>query len=167
MENSPGVYALLLTMGQDHPIRIGRKGTFLFPAGYYLYLGSAQGPGGLASRLNRHCRQEKKHRWHIDYFRQSAILEQVWAFPTTERLECAWAVAAMALPNAKIPVPGLGSSDCRCPSHLIHYPIRPDPARFARTINLPISELLVLICRDGIVVEKEFASKYHYSKNRN
>lgn len=153
MLTCPGVYAILLALGEGQSIRIAKKGISTFPAGYYLYLGSAQGPGGLKSRLNRHCRLDKMHRWHIDYFRQAAVLKEVWAFKTTEQIECRWALAAKDLPGAFIPVPGFGASDCRCPSHLFYYPDRPDPDLFAQTAGVERSSLIVLPCRSGSIVE--------------
>lgn len=104
-------------------ITIGRLGIFTFPAGYYLYLGSAH--SGLWPRLQRHLRREKKLRWHIDYLRRQAQVIEVWYLVSAEPVECLWAQAAATMLGAWIPVPGFGSSDCRCRSHLIHYAERP------------------------------------------
>ena len=49
-----GTYALVLQLERQEEIAIGKLGTFTFPAGYYLYVGSALGPGGLEARLARH-----------------------------------------------------------------------------------------------------------------
>ena len=124
-----GTYALVLHLKGREEITVGKLGTFAFPAGYYLYVGSALGPGGLEARLARHCRRDKKLHWHVDYLLERAHLVEVWSTVSTDRLECFWAQAlvlydkyraARQLPGSEIPVPGFGSSDCRCPSHLIY-----------------------------------------------
>ena len=50
---APGAYALHLHLEEQKQIRVGRLGEKLFPPAEYIYLGSAKGPGGLESRLNR------------------------------------------------------------------------------------------------------------------
>ena len=138
-----GTYALVLHLGRQEEITIGKLGTFVFPAGYYLYLGSALGPGGLEARLARHRRRGKRPRWHIDYLREHARLVEVWSVASGERLECLWARAARKLPGARIPVPGFGSSDCRCPSHLVHFATKPSPALFAERVRVPLQHFEV------------------------
>jgi Uri superfamily endonuclease len=123
MARGTGVYALLLALDKEATIAVGRLGTFLFPAGYYLYIGSAR--GGLSQRVRRHLKQEKKLRWHIDYLRQWADVIEVWYSLSEECSECSWSQAAATMPQAQIPSPGFGSSDCRCCSHLTYYPSPP------------------------------------------
>jgi Uri superfamily endonuclease len=142
----PGAYALLLALPEPRTLTVGRLGTSCFPAGFYLYLGSALGPGGLSSRLARHCRVKKKQHWHIDYLRSLACLEQIWVRITKERVECDWAAAAGALPGAGIPAPRFGASDCRCPAHLFHYPVRPDVNAFAASAGIDYHRLRVIPC---------------------
>jgi Uri superfamily endonuclease len=50
-----------------HPLRlrVGALGEFDFPAGQYLYTGSAR--RNLEARIARHLRRDKPLRWHIDY----------------------------------------------------------------------------------------------------
>jgi Uri superfamily endonuclease len=119
---------------------IGRLGAICFPGGTYLYVGSARGPGGLAARLAHHCRRQKKLHWHIDYLRESAIVEAIWSHATQERLECRWAAAVLSLPDAEVPAPGFGASDCTCLTHLVHL-MNPDPAAFAKLADIPECEL--------------------------
>lgn len=128
MNQEKGTYALLLALDEEATIAVGKLGTFLFPAGYYLYIGSAR--GGLFHRLRRHLERRKKLRWHIDYLRQWANVIEVWYLFSEESLECSWAQAAAAMPQAQIPIPGFGSSDCRCRSHLLYYPSPPSFALF-------------------------------------
>ncbi len=65
----PGSYILELYLKKTIPLQVGRLGLFTFPAGAYLYFGSACGPGGLRSRLSRHlnARPSRPPHWHIDY----------------------------------------------------------------------------------------------------
>ena len=143
----PGTYALLLKLDKQERITIGKLGTFNFPAGYYLYVGSALGPGGLRARLARHrrdsenspgpssSRRGKKLYWHIDYLLQRAQLVEVWNVASEERLECKWSEVARRLPGAQVLVQGFGSSDCRCPAHLIYFSTRPNREQFQRALQ--------------------------------
>ncbi len=139
-----GTYALLLWLGESEEIVVGRLGRFAFPAGYYLYVGSAL--GGLEGRLARHSRQEKRLRWHIDYLLQRALLLEVWSMASEKRLECLWAEVARNLPGAQVPIPRFGSSDCRCPSHLIYFAAKPDFALFEERLQA---------CMPGAVLSRE------------
>jgi Uri superfamily endonuclease len=121
----PGVY-LLLFSGKREEIRIGSLGTLAFAEGYYGYVGSALGPGGLA-RVARHIRlfhdRNKKPRWHVDYLllHPDFTLVRTYCLCTSERLECMLA-GGIPLPG----IPGFGSSDCCCPSHLLYAADDPD-----------------------------------------
>ncbi len=120
-----GSYALLMRLGEDRVQRVGRLGRFCLRAGWYLYVGSACGPGGLAGRLAHHLRPVRRPHWHIDYLRHLAELRAILVIPGRERQECAWAAAAAATPGACIPVRRFGASDCRCAGHLIYWPQEP------------------------------------------
>ncbi len=122
---APGAYVLGIRLEQATHLTIGRFGVCNLPAGWYAYVGSALGPGGLRARLSRHCRRDKKMHWHIDHVLTVGVLEQVWYIESATRLECAWACTLAQLPHATIPIPGLGASDCRCPGHLIHFAAPP------------------------------------------
>jgi Uri superfamily endonuclease len=114
----PGIYQLHLYLPRQTQIAVGKLGTFTFPAGRYLYTGSAL--SGLERRLARHRRQEKTLHWHIDYLLCHARIEDVRVWPTTERLECTRNAEALALPGARVIVPRFGASDCRCAAHLVY-----------------------------------------------
>ena len=116
MNDQRGTYALLIRLDQAANIEVGRRGTFAFPPGYYLYLGSARGPGGLAARLGRHRRRDKTLRWHVDYLLQRAEPVEVWSAVADERLECRWAEAVRRLPGATVVGPRCRASACRCPA---------------------------------------------------
>ena len=111
-----GTYALVLYLSEAKEIVIGRLGPICFPAGYYVYVGSAL--KNLASRIQRHLSLLKKTHWHIDYLRAEAEVVGVFLIRQPIRYEC-----TLAAKIAKIADDGIarfGSSDCRCQTHL-HY----------------------------------------------
>jgi Uri superfamily endonuclease len=89
--------------------------------GWYAYAGSAFGPGGLRARLARHLRGGSKRHWHIDYLRPHAPIYEIWYSPKTQNCEHRWAAALGHITGAQIPLPGFGSSDCRCAAHLFFF----------------------------------------------
>jgi Uri superfamily endonuclease len=132
-----GTYGLILQLEQPAAITIGRLGQFHFPAGHYLYLGSAYGPGGLAARLRRHLSADpaKPRHWHIDYLRPFGTPIEIWYTVQATPREHDWAGLAAQLPGAAVPAPRFGASDCRCPSHLFHFARRPTLAQFRRLVG--------------------------------
>jgi sugar fermentation stimulation protein A len=113
-----GAYQLHLRIDKSVRIKVGKLGTFLFPAGRYVYTGSAL--NGLENRLARHFRKRKKLHWHIDYLLRYARIESVRVVKTDRRIECELNRQVLNRPNAKIIAKGFGSSDCSCPSHLVY-----------------------------------------------
>ena len=113
-----GVYLLLVSVRRRRKVACGRLGRVNFAAGLYAYAGSAR--RGLASRLARHHRREKRLHWHIDYLLAAVGSGQVssLAFPAPGLAECRLAQQVRA--SATGFVPRFGSSDCRCPSHLFY-----------------------------------------------
>jgi Uri superfamily endonuclease len=124
---TPGIYHLLIHLPQDTTIQVGKLGSFWFPAGYYVYTGSAL--NGLESRIARHFRRRKRLHWHIDYLLQHSRIVDVIIYRTTERLECHFNEKILSLPDCKIPVKSFGSSDCSCPSHLAYFERNPNIPR--------------------------------------
>ena len=132
--SEPGTYMLVLRLAKTRRITVGKLGEFEFPAGWYLYAGSAQ--GGLSGRVLRHLRANKKQHWHIDYLnapKEAATVMEVWWQVGGGRLECEWADAARGLQGAEVPAPGFGASDCGCESHLVRVDEKPDAAVLKRT----------------------------------
>ena len=127
-----GTYALLLALEKEVSIAVGRLGTFTFPRGYYIYVGSAQ--GGLYTRVKRHLKGIKRLRWHIDYLLESAPVVEVWYALGDESQECLWSQFMRGMPQGKIIAPGFGSSDCRCPTHLVYFPFSPSFHSFQRRL---------------------------------
>lgn len=120
-----GVYLLVLHLPVACALNVGALGRREFPAGWYVYAGSAHGPGGLDARLRRHRSLEKRVRWHVDYLRAAADWVEAWTAPLPADCECEWARRLMASPGADIPVRGFGASDCHCASHLVHFQSKP------------------------------------------
>ena len=119
-----GSYCLLLRAEEDKTVRIGALGEMYFPAGYYIYTGSALGSGGL-SRVSRHIRffreRYRKPKWHIDYLMEEAVLVKTFCAETEERLECRLASALGGACVARF-----GCSDCSCESHLFYRMDNPE-----------------------------------------
>ncbi len=99
-------YILQIYLDRDRNIRIGKLGEFLFPKGYYLYVGSAK--RNLRKRIKRHLRKEKKKFWHIDYLLSYGTVKSVWTGEAEEE-----DVADILGKKLNIPVKGFGSSDSR------------------------------------------------------
>lgn len=114
-----GVYCLVVQLHRRHSLEIGRLGTFLFPAGFYVYVGSAQ--SNLERRIGRHLRQEKKMRWHIDYLLRHGHVVSVHAYAGKKEMECVLSGEIGGMKGASPPVKGFGSSDCSCYSHLYFF----------------------------------------------
>lgn len=133
-ESSPGTYALILALRCPFELQVGRLGRIRFDSPYYIYCGSAFGPGGLHSRIRHHLQPALRVHWHIDYLRQAGKVVRVWYCRDSARLECTWADAALMLPGAS-QVPRFGSSDCRCRSHLVAIARAPRLSAFGRRLE--------------------------------
>ncbi len=120
---TPGSYLLLMKLPAPRTLIAGRLGSFRFPAGWYVYTGSAL--GGVEQRVARHLRPSDVRRWHLDYLKAEATIRGTFIFPGPERPECDLAAELLSRPGAAVPAPRFGASDCRCPSHLIHFETRP------------------------------------------
>ncbi len=118
MTEGPGVYQLRLSLPAAVRLQVGKLGTFMFPAGRYVYTGSAL--SGLEQRLARHRRRDKKLHWHIDYLLRHAQISSIRVLHTQERMECALNREVMTRPSAQVIARGFGSSDCHCPAHLVY-----------------------------------------------
>jgi Uri superfamily endonuclease len=116
---------------------IGRRrsaSSILFRAGYYAYVGSAHGPGGLRSRINRHLIKEKKSVWHIDYLREEAVPVEVWVNVHEKRREKIW-VDALIVMKGSHPVENFGNTDDRkSRTHLCYFDSRPSVRDFKRFV---------------------------------
>ena len=139
-----GSYVLHLRLDENRTVGVGAYGDVHFEAGHYLYVGSAMGT--LRSRTARHLRRRKQMRWHVDYLRAGADWASVYPIYSARRMECA--VASSLREVYGEPVPGFGSSDCSCPSHLFHSP--EDPRRDPRFVE----RMLTFRHRDALVLQE-------------
>lgn len=134
MSSLKGTYALVLRSEVRASAEVGRWGRLDIRPGYYIYVGSAFGPGGLLARVSRHCRDRKNKHWHIDYLREFTNLLSVWYSYSPVRLEHRWAEALAGMKETE-PVKGFGCSDCNCESHLFFVAREPTLARFAKAVR--------------------------------
>ncbi len=136
----PGAYLLAIALGEPIDLCLASlerraKAPLRLAAGWYVYAGSARGPGGLRARLSRHLQPSASGRlhWHVDHLTR-APGSRVWAAAFPESRECALVAALLGgareagphprkLPPAfTVPIPGFGSTDCRaCPAHLLRW----------------------------------------------
>jgi Uri superfamily endonuclease len=107
----------------------------LLKPGYYTYIGSAFGPGGLKARINHHLNHCSRPHWHLDYLRPQLELSEIWYTYDQTRREHQWAAIHSGARGVMMPLPGFGSSDCRCPSHLFFYKAKPSGPYFRRKIR--------------------------------
>ena len=132
MEVIVAAYALLMCLDDETVLRVGALGELVFPAGYYVYVGSAV--RGMTARVARHMRRKKKLHWHVDYLTRKARIVAAWCDLNDGAQECLWCNRLAALEGAHVFPKGFGSSDCRCPGHLIHMPQKPDYAVLIRSL---------------------------------
>lgn len=134
-----GVYCLLLECTAAVDLRIGALGIRRFVPGWYLYVGSALGSGGL-SRVSRHIRfsreQYRPPKWHIDYLMTAVSLRAVVCAKTETDLECALASAI-----GGTGVPAFGCSDCGCATHLFYRNEMPEAEVIAAFMAIGLSPL--------------------------
>ena len=140
-----GTYILLMKADVKMPVVIGKLGVLNIQHGYYAYVGSAFGSGGLKARLGHHMKIASKPHWHIDYLRKEVNLIKIYFDQSGERLENCWAKSLEKIPEAEIPLIGFGASDCDAKSHLFYFKGEPD--------------FSVLLTETGVGLRKEPLSK--------
>lgn len=109
-----GSYLLILYLKKRQKVEVGKLGKVSFKKGFYIYVGSAM--ANLSKRMERHRRVKKRHHWHIDELREAAEFCSVLAIRSSDRLECEIAKALSRI--AEWSIPGFGSTDCFCDTHL-------------------------------------------------
>ena len=110
-----GSYTIIMELPKNTEIQIGKLGRIGFPAGYYIYVGSAL--NNLEKRVERHLSTNKKLHWHIDYLLQVASVRKIMYKEGEKREEC---IIAKKLSKKFLPIIGFGCSDCNCKSHLFY-----------------------------------------------
>jgi Uri superfamily endonuclease len=119
----PGCYSLVIDLKRKKTIRVGKLGQAVFPAGTYVYTGSAM--KGLGARLRRHCARKKKRHWHIDHLLAlpDAQIQRIILYPAAPAQECRQNKRIAACKGAAVILKHFGSSDCKsgCVSHLLFF----------------------------------------------
>jgi Uri superfamily endonuclease len=121
-----GTYALFLTLDEGFSEEVGSLGRVRFPRGNYVYAGSAA--SGLGPRLLRHAKDDKVLHWHVDRLTSRGECQVVGAvtFGPGGPNECRIVELLEALPWVQVEPRGFGSSDHRCPGHLVRLGERPE-----------------------------------------
>ena len=119
---SPGSYVLVMQCSVETSVQVGRLGVLNTTPGFYLYVGSALGPGGIPARVNRHLRWKMPDqlKWHVDYIANITWPVAVWYSYGQISYECKLSHAVAGMADVSIPLPRFGASDCRCNSHLYY-----------------------------------------------
>lgn len=139
-----GIYCLVFTT-PGCTIRVGALGPLRFQAGWYIYVGSALGSGGL-HRVERHLSlallRDKRPTWHVDYLLLSPEFSLVYTVSaiSMDRYEC---LLSHELNGTRIP--GFGCSDCSCTSHLFYREEEPKDEVLAGFRSLQLSPIIKTI----------------------
>jgi Uri superfamily endonuclease len=149
MSNTPGTYILVLHCDRCEPIEVGRLGQLEVQPGYYLYIGSAFGPGGVAARIKHHRKPANRPHWHIDYLRRVCELVDVRCV-YNEKCEHDWARRLANTKAVTSPFAVFGSSDCDCYSHLFFSNGKPDVKLWrALSQGMPLEKMNQYVGRDS------------------
>ncbi len=118
-----GYYILLIKVNRDVNTRIGSLGLIKFRRGFYTYIGSAHGPGGLRARINRHLKKIKKPHWHIDYLlmNEDVFIVAIWCLITKESSQDLESLISRDLNAHFYFIKGFGCTDKPSDLSHIHY----------------------------------------------
>ncbi len=162
MQSLPGTYTLVLNSSIEKAVVIGQLGTLFLSPGFYVYVGSAFGPGGIKARINHHVTISSRPHWHIDYLGPTLTLCEIWYTYDQARREHQWAKVHLQTKRALLPLPGFGSSDCRCPAHLFFYKSKPSGTYFRRKIRTRIDgHAKLMILESKKILDNTPASDIH------
>jgi len=111
LPEAKGTYVLIASVAQMKRLEIGSLGRFDIIPGFYAYVGSAFGAGGIRARIGHHLQTTARPHWHIDYLLRIAEPIEVWFSTASQKLERHWASLLEVAPNFRIPITRFGSSD--------------------------------------------------------
>jgi len=123
-----GTYILIAQVLQMKRLEIGSLGQFDIVPGFYAYVGSGFGFGGLRGRLHHHLESTAEPHWHIDYLLQVATPAEAWFSTASRKLEHRWAELLGNAPGFSVAIPrlahriiiGAGPVTCFTPSAALH-----------------------------------------------
>ena len=161
MHPHPGTYALIFLSSRPSQLIIGRLGTLHLKTGFYVYVGSAFGPGGLKARIAHHRRRAVRPHWHIDYLASSLMLTEIWFTYDPVHREHQWAEIISNTRGVSVPLAGFGSSDCRCEAHLFYCDSRPSGQSFRRKVHAGISNHSRILINNSSNVGKNINETCH------
>ncbi len=78
--------------------------------------------------------------WHIDYLKPWLDLREIWYTHDPVKREHQWAKALLAETNSFAPLPGFGSSDSKCETHLVYFSSEPDFKHCCDVISFGVAE---------------------------
>jgi len=140
---------LIMRSESNAEFQVGKWGRIAIVPGYYIYVGSAFGPGGVRARILRHCRVSKPKHWHIDYLSDFVNPISAWYSYEQKKLEHKWAQVFSEM-SETTPIKGFGCSDCNCYTHLFATSAKPDLERFPVAVGGGIKTWLYLTsCRQN------------------
>jgi len=142
-----GTYCLVLGVQRPTPLKVGALGRVVFPQGVYAYVGS--GLGGIEHRVGRHRSRTKRRHLHIDYLLGNAEILMTVAIPGKKKeTECELVGSLLQADGSSVVANGFGSSDCRCPTHLVYFG-DVDPGWAMETVSMRVTMLPCVYPRTG------------------
>jgi len=148
LPDEKGTYVLIASAPRMKRIEVGRLGEFDIVPGFYAYVGSAFGAGGLRARIGHHLESSASPHWHIDYLLQVAEPLEVWFTTADQKIEHHWADLLEKAPHFRVPIPRFGSSDYHRSrlSHLFCCKRRPAFAWFRQQLAEKFKDICVQQC---------------------
>lgn len=142
-----GTYVLIAFVSRMKRLEVGRLGVCDLAPGFYAYVGSAFGPGGLRARLGHHLESVAEPHWHIDYLLAHAEPVEVWYGLSDRKLERTFAEVLEQSSSFRMPIHRFGSSDYHRSrtSHLFYSKRPPSFQRFQQEVNQSIADPPVLV----------------------
>ena len=146
-----GTYILIARVSQMKRLVISSLGEFDIIPGFYAYVGSAFGSGGLRARIRHHLESTAEPHWHIDYLLQAATPVEVWLTTADRKLEHRWAELLEGAPGFRVAILRFGSSYYHRSrsSHLFYSKRRPSFRWFQQQ---------VIERFEGVEVERQITS---------
>ena len=118
MPDLRGAYVLVLRLDKTINIKFPRIAFDQLMPGWYVYLGSARGSGGIRARVKRHFQYRKTAHWHIDRLTEKSV--EMAALAVADGHECELVGKLLKSLRFKVAVAGFGNTDCHlCESHLL------------------------------------------------